>query len=842
MSAPPILTAKAVRPHLARELAGADDVETLWHVGGEVPHPSRILRTKSAAHGATRLGELYAVMSEKGGVLHAIYATLADHVLALERWIEPGDASPKAHEAAQLVRHALEGIASWETHLRHQMEARARGLAVDELIWDELARGPHAGALVPVEAIDRPIDRFCFKRPSAGAAVLHVHRPDGKPTPAPPGKFLVARHGTKDSPWGRAELDAQYVPWWMTQHFSLFWTIALDRWADPKPKLTFPWHAGRSDDARAANEEAQAQALETLAQIAGDDSIAVPEGWSLDLLEATRSASVSYEAAMLFWVRVMWLIALGEMQNSGLQPGHGSFAKDEVAKSLLVQRIKLVAKGLSSHIREALLRPITEVNFGPGVEPPHMRIDVSQAEDVVQRREGLAIARALGLERVPARYVRATLLVPEAQPGEEVFEWPEERAPSRAEGSDDADESDAETADDANEDDERETGGPSQNLEAPDVVQLAEEPAPPSFDALDQIAERLRVRWIEHTEALRARVLESFEVLVEDVGAGWTAIVRPVGRSLGALLHTALVHAQGQSLADLLADGATAQDLLDDVEPAEALLDLPLEPLQLSDSPDDGALESVDLARQWWADRLALPRALFLGLDDELRRLAFTIAGVQDVRLLLEIEALVARASTEGMDFDLFRDELAAIYEARGLEPTAPQHADLVLRNAMRQVHGAMRWRHVMSPSGRRAFPYLRWRTIDDDRVRERPRHNHAVMDGAVFAVGHSIWRTWWYPAGHGCRCSVATVARGAARRLGLEGDEPRGPWPLDPFTARPAVPDPGFAGAPRLGEVAERMREQLREQLEGARRQGAPSIHLLDEIEHLLDVLFAGL
>src|SRR6185369_2279529 len=75
--------------------------------------------------------------------------------------------------------------------------------------------------------------------------------------------------------------------------------------------------------------------------------------------------------------------------------------------------------------------------------------------------------------------------------------------------------------------------------------------------------------------------------------------------------------------------------------------------------------------------------------------------------------------------------------------------------------------------------PYLVWWTVADDRVRQRPLHNHAVMHGKVFAVDHPIWKTWWPPAGHNCRCFIGTIPAAEAQALGYTGPEPTGPWPL---------------------------------------------------------------
>jgi phage gp29-like protein len=101
-------------------------------------------------------------------------------------------------------------------------------------------------------------------------------------------------------------------------------------------------------------------------------------------------------------------------------------------------------------------------------------------------------------------------------------------------------------------------------------------------------------------------------------------------------------------------------------------------------------------------------------------------------------------------------------------------------------------------------IPYLVWLTQEDDLVRHRPLHNHVVMHGKVFAIDHPIWKAWWPPAGHGCRCSIGVITAAAAEAEGYTGPEPTGPWPIAPDTGLPALPDPGFSGAPDLATVLE--------------------------------------
>jgi len=160
--------------------------------------------------------------------------------------------------------------------------------------------------------------------------------------------------------------------------------------------------------------------------------------------------------------------------------------------------------------------------------------------------------------------------------------------------------------------------------------------------------------------------------------------------------------------------------------------------------------------------------------------------------------------------------ELGQLFKSRGLDPLARWHAELVYMNNIRQAASVMRYQQlVMNPAAKRLTPYLTWVSMDDERVRPA----HQAMHGYIAAIDHPIWKTWWPPSGHACRCMVEPINLAKARRMGLTGSEPRGPWPQ--FEGGDVQPDPGFVGAPDLGRVADTMEERARQLGEDAKTGG---------------------
>jgi len=749
----------SLKPWLTREIARERDVTHSWTATSlQMPNGERlpncpILRDRSQP--GQRIGELWQDMLDKDGPMSALYTKLRESVLVLTRSIKPGDDSPKAAEAAKFARLALGRIPQWALSIDKLLEKRQRGLSILEIEWERAERGPLAGGIVPVDVVDRPMHRFAFDLDSK----LHVRRPTGPFLPAPPMKFLVGRHGTKDDPWGKADLAAQYWPTKLILEASAWWTKFLEAWADPMLTATYRHKPG----AIQANANEQARAVEVLQALRKNMNAAIPEGIVIGMLESTRSGSVSYETFISTWRRWQALIALGEVLLSGADKGTGAYASYEIALDVFVSRVKLEAHWLASYITESILQWITWLNFGFEVTPPRMSVEISDTDARNMRIEGLKLAREWGLA-VPEDYVRSTLLAPEPMPGEKVFE-------------------NAAVSPD------------SPDTTQPEQKELERQRLSARFAAETQIDDSIE-------EALSGRAAEIFaariDQIVDHYAAGLPGGLIPVanlfGSAFGDLMHAAATHGLGSGLSQSADDGLPLPNLQTEAEELDARRSAGLRAAAAPPPPVEPTA-----AADWWANLTLLPKPAFLQLGDELRRAAYTMAGVLDVDLLTDTYNLVGQAQAEGWDRTRFREELAAAFARRGAAPTSTWHADLVLNNNLRQTAGAVRRRALGTPGARRAVPYLQFRTVFDEKVRARPEHHHQIMSGLRFANGHPIWDTWWYPAGHGCRCLVVAISAPAARREGLVGMEPDGPWPQNPNGTGLALPDPGFRGGPRL-------------------------------------------
>jgi phage gp29-like protein len=776
---------RELRPFVG-ELAPDPSFARNWGGWREIPHPSRILAERSEM--GLRLGELYDVMLEKDTGLAGLWEKRVKAVLALPRVIRPADSSPLAQETAAFARAARRLVPLQIVTIGHYLSAIPKGVAITEILWELQSRGPLAGAWLPVDLIDRPMWRFAWGAEDRALRIVGDRLRQS--FVAPPMKFAVLSAGTKDNPWGKALLDRLYWIWYLKKHASKYWALFVERFAAP---LTRGTYRHRANDEK-ANAESQGKLLQILETLRTGSSVVLPEGLEVGFLEASRGGDASYGSFLGWLDRAEALILLGEVDTSGLAKGPGSFAKSSVSNEVRLETVSHDAHLLGSWETDTLLRWLTLINFGPDAPVPAAVYDAMDAGDRSLRMQGIEATLDEGLA-VPRSYFFMTMQVPDSLDGEDVVQRtttadapPALRDPAGR----------VHLADDPPDDDLSDVGAV---IEARDAQ-------------LQAVADFFSPAMTAYFEAHRTRLVQ----LLAEPDAADVLDRLVAGDTPSAFvdaLTAAQLHGAGWSLWHVRED---------------------LGSIRLA-SPDDwSSATTPSTVIEFWAALLGVSKDFFLTLSDAARRLAFAVAGLAEGPLLTELHHILGQAQAGGRDRATATAEILRAYEAHGLVPTSNHHAQLVYANNTRQAAHAIRYQQTVgNPAARRLIPYLVWWTIGDDRVRERPNHDHAVMHGRVFATDHRIWQTWWPIAGHNCRCGVGTINVAEARRRGYVGSEPTGPWPVAPATGGPALPDPGFRSAPDLLRAAQDLRNRTQTIYDEAQTEGGD---LLAAIRRLFGAL----
>ncbi len=177
--------------------------------------------------------------------------------------------------------------------------------------------------------------------------------------------------------------------------------------------------------------------------------------------------------------------------------------------------------------------------------------------------------------------------------------------------------------------------------------------------------------------------------------------------------------------------------------------------------------------------------------EDHVR--SFTVAHVAKMDLLETIRTSLDDAWRTGKPIDQWRAELIpelqkagwwGVVQDRDLTGTddaifvGPRRLKNIYVTNFRMAGAAANWKYVQA--GKKYLPYLMYRTMKDDRVRDQ----HARLEGIILPVDHPFWLTWWPPNGWNCRCDYTALSERMMERRGLKvtPDDKLPELPVRPF------------------------------------------------------------
>ena len=178
--------------------------------------------------------------------------------------------------------------------------------------------------------------------------------------------------------------------------------------------------------------------------------------------------------------------------------------------------------------------------------------------------------------------------------------------------------------------------------------------------------------------------------------------------------------------------------------------------------PDEGILtrEDNEAAAAFVRDKARTNIRIFGDMLPETRAHAFAVAGIEEMRRLKQVQDAIARVP-EGGDWKEAREEIAA---ALGDPEKNAARAETVLRTNAFQAYAAARHRSQMGDT--EVFPYLKYVTVGDDRVRD----SHARLNGTILRKDDPFWETHYPPWDWGCRCIAVELTEEMARDEQAEG------------------------------------------------------------------------
>lgn len=299
------------------------------------------------------------------------YAVLQKRKMAVagREWrVDAASSRLKDRQAAEWIQSRLTALPFDQVCL-DLLDALLKGFSVAEMLWEATD-----GGIVPAAIKARDQRRFVFAADNAPRLLTFQAMLLGEALPAR--KFIVHSFGAKDgNPYGLGLGARLFWPVFFKRQGIQFWLTFADKFGSPTAVGKYPSGTTPTD---------QKTLLEALGAIAQDAGVVIPEGMSVELLEAARSGTVNtYESLCRYMDEEISKAVLGETLSTSMGQ-NGARAASETHNAVRLELTRADADLLSNSLNNTLIRWLTEFNF-PNATAPRLWWAVEEAEDLGAR-------------------------------------------------------------------------------------------------------------------------------------------------------------------------------------------------------------------------------------------------------------------------------------------------------------------------------------------------------------------------------------------------------------------------------------------------------------------------
>lgn len=285
-------------------------------------------------------------------------------VVSREWEVMPGGDRPIDQEAADYAREQLKAI-NFDAATDKMLYGIFYGYGVAEVLW---ARKDNRVVIDQVRVRDR--SRFAFD----GAMRLRL-KTMSNPMPGeevPDRKFWHFANGADhdDEPYGLGLAHWLYWPVFFKRGGIRLWMTFLDKFGAPTVKGEYPTNATPAEKTKLLN------ALEA---VSSESGVIIPEGMAIELLEAARTGSASYEKMYDRMDKAIAKVIIGQVGSTEGTPGQ--LGDQESQGDVRADLVKADADIICSSFNRTVLRWLTEFNF-PGAMPPMVWRKMEEEEDL----------------------------------------------------------------------------------------------------------------------------------------------------------------------------------------------------------------------------------------------------------------------------------------------------------------------------------------------------------------------------------------------------------------------------------------------------------------------------
>jgi phage gp29-like protein len=191
---------------------------------------------------------------------------------------------------------------------------------------------------------------------------LKLYLPGEQERELDPERFVVYSHATAfGDPRGTSDLVAAYPHWRAKRSLHKAWQLHLEKFA--MPTVLGKYERGLPEDERRS-------ILAALRDLQDNSAIVYPSEIDVQSLTVPSTASQGFQEAIEFHNREIARAVLGQTLTTDEGRRVGSLALGKVHLQVLLLQVEALRKLLADRVMtEQVIRPLVELNFGPGEVP-----------------------------------------------------------------------------------------------------------------------------------------------------------------------------------------------------------------------------------------------------------------------------------------------------------------------------------------------------------------------------------------------------------------------------------------------------------------------------------------
>lgn len=333
-----------------------------------------------------------------GSVLQTRYLAVAG-----EEWeVQPSDESARSKEIAEFVSEAL-AHCNFGQAVGEMLQAILYGYYPAEVLW----RQRQDGRIVIAKIRAKHPRRFVFTLERELRLLTKNAPKDGEAVP--PGKFVVLSFGDSDNPYGKGMGQRIWWSVWFKKHGIKFWLIFLDKFSMPTPIGKYP---------SGALKEQKDTLLEAIQAIRTETGVTIPENMAIELLEAARSGTVSYQDMCDYMDRQISKAVLGQTLTT--EVSGGSYAASQTHNEVRQEIKEADANMVAEVVNETLVRWLVDFNYAGVSLYPTLRYRTKKEQVLKELAERDKILVAEVGVQVDADYWYETYNLPRPAGGAQV--------------------------------------------------------------------------------------------------------------------------------------------------------------------------------------------------------------------------------------------------------------------------------------------------------------------------------------------------------------------------------------------------------------------------------------